>query len=56
MEDIEIPEELQEQAEEDREKLIEAVAEIDENIMMKYLGGEEISVEEMKAAIRKATL
>ena len=52
----EIPAELQDQAEEYREKLIEAVAEFDEDFMEKYLGGEEISVEELKAAIRKATL
>jgi len=52
----EIPAELQDQAEEYREKLIEAVAEFDEEFMEKYLGGEEISVEELKAAIRKATL
>ena len=56
MEEIEIPEEFQEQAEEAREQLLEALADIDENIMEKYLGGEEISVEEMKAAIRKGTL
>ena len=52
----EIPAEYQEQAEEYREKLIEAVAEFDEDFMEKYLGGEEISIEELKAAIRKATL
>ena len=52
----EIPAELQDQAEEYREKLIEAVAEFDEEFMEKYLGGEEITVEELKAAIRKATL
>ena len=52
----EIPAEYQDQAEEYREKLIEAVAEFDEDFMEKYLGGEEISIEELKAAIRKATL
>ncbi len=52
----EIPAELQDQAEEYREKLIEAVAEFDEDFMEKYLGGEEITVDELKAAIRKATL
>ena len=52
----EIPAELQDQAEEYREKLIEAVAEFDEEFMEKYLGGEEISVDELKDAIRKATL
>ena len=52
----EIPAELQDQAEEYREKLIEAVAEFDEDFMEKYLGGEEITVDELKAVIRKATL
>lgn len=52
----EIPADLQEQAEELRTSLIEAVAELDEDLMMKYLEGEEISVEELKAAIRVATL
>ena len=52
----EIPAEYQDQAEEYREKLIEAVAEFDEDFMEKYLGGEEITIEELKAAIRKATL
>ncbi|KUP04617.1 elongation factor G [Bacillus coahuilensis m2-6] len=52
----EIPAEFLDQAEEYREKLIEAVAELDEELMEKYLGGEEISNEELKIAIRKATL
>jgi elongation factor G len=50
-----IPEEHMAQAEEYREKLLEAVAESDEDLMERYLGGEEITVEELKAAIRKAT-
>ncbi|WP_147535690.1 elongation factor G [Bacillus marasmi] len=50
-----IPEEYQAQAEEYREKLVEAVAELDEELMEKYLGGEEISIPELKAAIRKGT-
>ena len=54
--DKEIPAEYQDQAEEYREKLIEAVAEFDEDFMEKYLGGEEITIDELKAAIRKATL
>lgn len=54
--DKEIPEEYQEQAEEYREKLVEAVAELDEDLMERYLGGEEISNDELKAAIRKGTL
>ena len=52
----EIPADYQDQAEEYREKLIEAVAEFDEEFMEKYLGGEEITVDELKDAIRKATL
>ena len=52
----EIPAEYQDQAEEYREKLIEAVAEFDEDFREKYLGGEEITIDELKAAIRKATL
>ena len=51
-----IPDHLVDQAEEYRGKLIEAVAELDEDLMMKYLEGEEISNEEIKAAIRKATV
>ncbi|BAQ09184.1 elongation factor g [Bacillus sp. OxB-1] len=52
----EIPEEYRAQAEEYREKLIEAIVDFDEDLMEKYLGGEELSVEEIKTAIRKATL
>ncbi|WP_242224048.1 elongation factor G [Bacillus cereus group sp. BfR-BA-01380] len=52
---IDIPAEHKELADEYRGKLIEAVAELDEEMMMKYLEGEEITVEELKAGIRKAT-
>ncbi|CAH2716651.1 Elongation factor G [Neobacillus rhizosphaerae] len=52
----EIPEEYKAQAEEYREKLVEAVAELDEELMEKYLGGEEITKEELKSAIRKGTV
>ena len=52
----EIPEEYMDQAVEYREKLIEAISEFDEDLMEKYLAGEELSVEEIKLAIRKATL
>jgi elongation factor G len=52
----EIPAEYKDQAEEYREKLIDAVASLDEDLMEKYLEGEEISVAELKAAIRKATI
>jgi len=55
IETIEIPEEYKEQAEEYRGRLVEAVAELDEELMMKYLEGEEITLPELKAAIRKAT-
>src|SRR5690625_3492781 len=55
-EEGDIPEELQAQAEELRENLVEAVAEIDEDLMMKYLEGEEITEEELKKGIRRATL
>ncbi|AZT90968.1 elongation factor G [Caldicellulosiruptor changbaiensis] len=54
--ETEIPDEVKDIAEEYRIKLLEAVAETDEEIMMKYLEGEEITVEELKAAIRKATI
>ena len=56
METIEIPEEYIDQVEEYREKLMDAVAEQDEELMEKYLEGEEISPEELKKAIRKATI
>jgi elongation factor G len=50
-----IPEEHMALAEEYRSKLVEAVAELDEEMMMKYLEGEEITKEELKAGIRKGT-
>ncbi|WP_434400947.1 elongation factor G [Planococcus sp. 11815] len=52
----EIPEEYKELADEWHTKLLEGVAELDEDLMEKYLGGEEITVDELKAAIRKGTL
>ena len=52
----EIPEDLKEKAEEYREKLLEAVAESDEELMEKYFGGEELTKEEIQAAIRKMTI
>jgi elongation factor G len=55
-EETEIPEEVRELAEEYREKLLEAVADQDEELMMLYLEGEEIDVDQLRAAIRKATL
>ncbi|GAK13838.1 elongation factor G [Geomicrobium sp. JSM 1781026] len=52
----EIPDEHRELADEYREKLIEAVAEFDEELMMRYLDGDTISNEELKTAVREATL
>ncbi|MFZ2966566.1 MAG: elongation factor G [Leuconostoc falkenbergense] len=51
-----IPADLKDLAEEKRNTLIEAVADVDDDLMEKYLEGEDISVEELKAAIRRATL
>lgn len=56
IEEIEIPAELKEKAEEYRLAMIESLAEADEELMMKYLEGEEISEEEIHAAIRKGTI
>ena len=54
--EVEIPEEYKAQAEEYREKLVEACAEADDELMEKYLGGEEVTEEEIRRAIRKATI
>ena len=51
-----IPADMLEEAQQYREAMIESAAEADEELMMKYLEGEEISNEEIKAAIRKATI
>ena len=51
-----IPDDLKDQAQEYHDKLIEAVAETDEELMMKYLDGEELTKEEIKKALRKATI
>lgn len=53
---IDIPEEYVDQANEYREKLIEAVADFDETLMEKYLNAEEVTMEELKNAIRNATI
>ncbi len=55
-ETVEIPAELAEKADEYRTKLLEVVAETDEDLLEKYVGGEEITVEEIKGAIRKLTI
>ena len=55
-EETEIPEEVRDLAEEYREKLLEAVADQDEELMMMYLEGEESDPDQIRAAIRKATL
>jgi len=51
-----IPDELKGQAEEYREKMVEAVADVDEHIMEKYLGGKEVTEPEIRQAIRKGGL
>ncbi len=51
-----IPAEMAEQAAAYREKLVEAVADLDERIMEKYLGGEEVTEAELKAALRRGTI
>ncbi|HZU48940.1 MAG TPA: GTP-binding protein, partial [Mycobacterium sp.] len=53
---VDIPAELAESAEEYRTKLLEIVAETDEELLEKYVGGEEITVDEIKGAIRKLTI
>ena len=52
----EIPDDMKEQAEEYRAKMLEAISEFDDEIMEKYLEGEEISPDAIRAAIRKATI
>ena len=53
---VDIPADMVDKANEYREIMIEAVAETDEDLMMKYLEGEEITIDELKVAIRKATI
>jgi len=55
-EGVEIPEDMKELAIEYRTKMLESVAETDEGLMMKYLEGEEFALEEVKVALRKATI
>ncbi|MGD8370481.1 MAG: elongation factor G [Syntrophobacterales bacterium] len=53
---MEVPDELKSEADEYRRKLVEAVAELDENLLEKYLEGDEISNKEIETALRSATL
>src|SRR5690606_31134836 len=53
---VDIPADLVDKAKEWREKLVEAVSAIDDDLMMKYLEGEEISEDEIRAGLRKGTL
>ena len=52
----EIPDDMKDKAQEYHDKLVEAVAETDEELMMKYLEGEELTKDEIKVALRKATI
>ncbi|MCR4719870.1 MAG: elongation factor G [Firmicutes bacterium] len=52
----EIPADMLEKANEYRAKMVEAIAETDEELMMKYLDGEELTIDELKVALRKATI
>ncbi|MBS6253008.1 MAG: elongation factor G [Clostridium sp.] len=56
IEETDIPEDMKEMAQEYREKMIESVAEQDEELMMKYLEGEELTEDEIKSGLRKGTL
>lgn len=56
IEEQDIPAELLEKAQEYRDMMVESVSETDEELMMKYLEGEEITIPELQAAIRKATI
>ena len=56
IEEIEIPEDMKELAQEYHDKMIESVAEQDEELMMKYLDGEELTMEEIKKGLRAGTI
>jgi len=53
---VEIPEDMRDLAEEYREMLLDSISEYDDELMMKYLEGEDITVDEIKKVIRKATI
>ena len=52
----EIPEDIKEEAEEQRAQLVERIAEVDDDLTVKFLEGEEISIDELKAGLRRAVL
>ena len=54
--EVDIPEDMIDMAEDYRDKLLESCAELDDDFMEKYLGGEEVTIEEVKAVIRKAVI
>jgi elongation factor G len=56
IDEVEIPEDMKDKANEYRNKLLEAAADVDDNIAEKYLGGEEVTVEELRAAIRTGVI
>ena len=56
MDETDIPAELQEMAEEYHAKMVEAAAECDDDLMMKYLDGEELTVQEIRLGLRKGTI
>ena len=56
IEETEIPADMKEKADKFHAELIEHIAETDESLLEKYLGGEEFTIDEMKAAIRKSTI
>jgi elongation factor G len=56
VEEIEIPADLVDQAKENRERLVESIVELDDDLTIKYLEGEEITLDELKAVLRKAVI
>lgn len=53
---VDVPEDMKDEVEEYREKICEAAAEADDDLMEKYLGGEELGIDEIKAALRKQVI
>src|SRR5262245_8600584 len=53
---VDIPADLREQAHEHRDKLIEGLAEVDDHLMEKYVGGQEITTDEIRTAVRRGTI